>query len=385
MAMRLTLENIGQIRRADLTFGDLTVLVGPQASGKSITLQWIKFLADSAQIQEQLHDYGLDWARNLRPFLDTYFGEGMNSQWIDAKSRVSWNGKTVDVHKRVAHRKGIKKETVFFIPAQRVLALRDGWPRPFGDFSPGDPYVVRAYSEKLRMLMEKELASGEPIFPQERRLKDEYRALLQETVFGEFKLSVDKLRSQKRLVLRQGEGYPLPYMVWSAGQREFVPLLLGLYWLMPPRRTPRRKGLEWIIIEELEMGLHPRAISTVLLLVLELMKRGYRVCLSTHSPQVLDVVWAINSLRENHASHDALLDIFEVNKTQPLRELARIALKKKTKVYYFERNCDEVRDITNLDPSSTSSEEANWGGLLEFSGRANEAVARAVANSQTGD
>ena len=39
---RLTLNNIGQIKHADLRFGDLTVLVGPQASGKSITLQWLK-------------------------------------------------------------------------------------------------------------------------------------------------------------------------------------------------------------------------------------------------------------------------------------------------------------------------------------------------------
>jgi len=36
---RLRLRNIGQITDANLQFGDLTVLVGPQASGKTITLQ----------------------------------------------------------------------------------------------------------------------------------------------------------------------------------------------------------------------------------------------------------------------------------------------------------------------------------------------------------
>lgn len=41
---KLHLHNIGQIASAELTFGDLTVLVGPQASGKSITLQWLKLL-----------------------------------------------------------------------------------------------------------------------------------------------------------------------------------------------------------------------------------------------------------------------------------------------------------------------------------------------------
>jgi len=103
----------------------------------------------------------------------------------------------------------------------------------------------------------------------------------------------------------------LPYLVWSAGQREFVPLLLGFYWLMPATKVSRRAGINWVVLEELEMGLHPRAISIVLLLAFELVARGYRVCLSTHSPQVLDAVWALQHLRENHAGAEALLDIFE--------------------------------------------------------------------------
>ena len=46
-------------------------------------------------------------------------------------------------------------------------------------------------------------------------------------------------------------------MVWSAGQREFVPLLLGMYWLMPPAKISPAQRLEWVVIEEPEMGLHP--------------------------------------------------------------------------------------------------------------------------------
>ena len=63
-------------------------------------------------------------------------------------------------------------------------------------------------------------------------------------------------------------------MVWSAGQREVIPLLLGLYWLMPSTRISKRRDVEWAIIEELEMGLHPHAISAVLLMVLELLTRA---------------------------------------------------------------------------------------------------------------
>ncbi len=69
---KLTLRNIGQIKEANLAFGDLTVLVGPQASGKSISLQWVKLLQDSGQVQQQLHTYGLDYDGDLSAFLDVY-------------------------------------------------------------------------------------------------------------------------------------------------------------------------------------------------------------------------------------------------------------------------------------------------------------------------
>jgi hypothetical protein len=389
MTRTLRLQNIGPITDATLTFSDLTVLVGPQASGKSITLQWVKLLQDTGSIHKQLVDYGLDWSGDLCKFLDIYFGEGMNPLWKEEKSTVHWNGKTVDPKQLAKRKGGSRKESVFFIPAQRVLALRDGWPRPFGDYAPGDPYTVRSYSEKLRMLMEKELSSPAAIFPRPKRLKQDYRSLLARNIFSHFHLSVDTHRSQRRLVLGQNDASnPLPYMVWSAGQREFVPLLLGLYWLMPPTKTPRRESIEWVVIEELEMGLHPRAISTVLLLVLELIVRGYRVCLSSHSPQVLETVWAMQNLRSAEAQPSDLLKIFGAPTSQPLRAMAEKALKKRMKVFYFEGPSKDdfkgaggtVHDITDLDPNSEKPDEASWGGLLEFSSRASDAVARAMAN-----
>lgn len=129
------------------------------------------------------------------------------------------------------------------------------------------------------------------------------------------------------------------------------------------------------------MGLHPRAISVVLLLVFELVARGYRVCLSTHSPQVLDAVWALKHLRENQAGAEALLNIFEASNSQPMQKLANTVMEKTVKVHYFNRETGTTTDISALDPSAEGQAEAGWGGLSEFSGRANEAVARAVANS----
>jgi energy-coupling factor transporter ATP-binding protein EcfA2 len=161
---KLHLHNIGQIASAELTFGDLTVLVGPQASGKSI-----KLLADTGLIQSQLSAYGLDYGGELPAFLDTYFGEGMHSIWREG-SAVKVDGKPVDVARRIARQQPGKKESVFMIPAQRVL-------------------------------MDREFTATGPLFPQNNRLKSDYRTLLQQSVFADFKLSVDKVQSQKRLVL----------------------------------------------------------------------------------------------------------------------------------------------------------------------------------------
>jgi hypothetical protein len=380
----LYLRNIAQLREAEIGFGDLTVLVGPQATGKSIALQFLKLIVDTGYVQGELQKYGLDWSKRLPDFLDTYFGEGMSSIWRTNShaSEVFWNTKPIDLTGIAARNRKRKEERLFFVPAQRVLTLRDGWPRPFTDYSSGDPFSVRDFSEKLRLLMEVEFSGDGKLFPRERRLKNAYRVLLQRDVFSKFALTVDKSSRQKRMVLGQ-KGKPLPYMVWSAGQREFVPLLLGFYWLMPATKVARRDAFEWVAIEELEMGLHSQAISDVLFLVLELLSRNYRVCLSTHSPQVLELVWALNRIRQRGGSAQDVLDLFALpQELRPqLYSVAARSLHKTLRVYFFDRSGGQVHNISDLNPNSQNVLEARWGGLSEFSQHANEVVARVSANS----
>ena len=57
----LKLEAIGRIECADVTFGDLTVLVGPQATGKSIFLQFLKLVADTGYVHDQMKRHGMNW------------------------------------------------------------------------------------------------------------------------------------------------------------------------------------------------------------------------------------------------------------------------------------------------------------------------------------
>jgi predicted ATPase len=377
---RLKLEHFGPIKSADVEFGDLTVLVGPQAAGKSILLQLLKLLVDVRQVKYEFRRAGIDWQQQFELFLDVYFGEGMRSLH-NAKTRVEFRGAAQDLKRLVQHTKPAKEESMFFIPAQRVLALREGWPQAFTYYDAGVPFTVREFSEELRLLMT-DLGTTGVLFPAPKRLKREFRELLQQHIFPGFNLKIDTQRAQKRLVLSAGENaHPLPFMVWSAGQREFVPLLLGLYYLLTPAGASRRSGVDWVVIEELEMGLHPRAISVVLLMIFELVARGYRVCVSTHSPQVLDAVWALKHLRESKADPKALLKVFDAPATQSMIELASGIMAKVAKVYYFDREGGTTRDISNLDASAEEEGKSGWGGLSEFSGRANEEVARAVANA----
>ena len=59
MIERIRAKNIGPVKEADITFGDLTVFVGPQATGKSIVLQLLKLLVDKPAIHETMRRFSL--------------------------------------------------------------------------------------------------------------------------------------------------------------------------------------------------------------------------------------------------------------------------------------------------------------------------------------
>jgi energy-coupling factor transporter ATP-binding protein EcfA2 len=380
----LQLKNVGQIGNANIEFGDLTILVGPQASGKSIFLQMLKLVLDTGYVLDELKKHGLVWDRKVpNDFLKLYFGEGMGGIWktgIDA-SEVLFNGNSFDATSPKRPHSRNNKVSLFYIPAQRVITLGRGWPRAFSDYASGDPFSVRDFSEKIRMLMEIGWGRSEAgmIFPQTKRLKIELRDTLNSAIFRGFNLRVDVQGAQKRFVLENKNSKDkLPFMVWSAGQREFVPLLMGCYWLLPPTKISRKEDVEWVVIEEPENGLHPIAISAVMLLILEILSRGYRVCISTHSPHILDVIWALKIFHTHNGAPEKLLEIFNTKKNQIMIELAKKVLNKNIRVYYFDHQTRNTRDISNLDPSSDESSEAGWGGLSEFSGRVADVVAKIV-------
>lgn len=376
-------SNVGQIETANVEFGDLTVLVGPQATGKSIFLQLFKLTLDGKAVKKAIKQYGFDWSQDWRRFLDLYLGEGMGGIWRE-QSAANLVGAPTGLDRLIHSGGTAPPESLFYIPAQRVLTLAAGWPRAFMDYGAADPFCLRSFSENLRQLMEKGLGSGPgAVFPQERRLKAGLRRSLDASVFNGASVHLDLDGFKKRLVLTvNGQKPRLPYMTWSAGQREFMPLLLGLYWLIPPTKISKKGKIDWVVVEEPEMGLHPQAIFTFMLLVLELIWRGYKVVLSTHSPSVLDVVWAIRELQEQGASIDRLRNLFSLGRWDPgMKGLFQTVLENKAfRTYLFEKDGAAVRsrDISTLDPGASEEAVAGWGGLSGFSGHAADVVAQAV-------
>lgn len=375
---RIQLASLGQIREADISFGDLTVLVGEQASGKSILLQLVKLILDSGDITQTLKKHGFDWQKKAENFLSLYFGEGMQTIWNPDETKVTVDKVDFTPQKALSKRK--KDENLFLIPAHRVVTLKDGWPRAFTDYATSDPYVVKEFSEQLRLLMEAGLGSGErAIFPQEGRMNKTLRDVIGKSIFGDAKIRLDRSGLRKRIVLDIA-GSQLPFMVWSTGQREFTPLLLGLYWLMPSGKARKKDKINWVIIEEPEMGLHPQAISALLTVFLELMRRDYKVIVSTHSAQVLELVWTIQYLVKARAEPVQLLRVLDLRSNHFSKPLAETVFKKTFKTYYFSRQDKivNVKDISTLDAEDPDEAISDFGGLTAFSTKASEVVSEAM-------
>lgn len=375
----LHIDNLGPIRQANVTFGDLTVIVGPQATGKSIFLQTLKLVLDRDHIHDAFKHHSVVFNGDSAAFLGGYYGKGMAAAWKEESSKLRWNAKSLSLPGLAKTTRGReRKESLFFIPAQRVMSLAGGVTQNFGQFSYGDPYTLRYFSDAVHDLLQNEFGAKGELFPQPNRLNDTLRKPITDHLFGGSKLAVDASDFTKRLVLKvPGHKVGLPFLAWSAGQREFTPLLLGLYWLCPAGGVRKRDDIDWVVIEEPEMGLHPQGIATVLLLVLELLRRGYKVVLSTHSPVVLDMVWALQEFKQLEGTESDVRALFELPNNGYAKELGKEVLKKDYRVYFFDRD-QTVRDISKLDPGAADSAEAQWGGLVEFASRTGDAIAKVV-------
>lgn len=378
----ICLENVGPISEAKVDLGDLTVLVGPQASGKSVFLQTLKLAIDRNHILGMFDQQNVVFNGDSAAVLNGFYGRGMAGM-LSNNPYVTWGGQRYELQALTKFKKpkSSQIESLFYIPAQRVVSLPSGVSQTFGSFNFGDPYVLRYFAHQVHILLQNEFGSSAQLFPAKGRLNESLKGPIADNLFGGAHLTVEPKDFTKTLTLEiDGLSEGLPFLAWSAGQREFVPLLLGLYWLCPAGKVSKRDNIEWVVIEEPEMGLHPRAVSTFLLLVLELLKRGYKVVISTHSTVVLDLIWALRQIQECGGSESDVRELFELNSNPTTKQIAETSLSKDYCVYFFERG-KAAQEISSLDPGSEDEAVANWGDLNGFAGRSADVVAKAVTRA----
>lgn len=235
----------------------------------------------------------------------------------------------------------------------------------------------------MRLLLEMRSSYSEDIiFPQAGRMNKTIRDVIGENIFDGAQVKLDRSGLRKRIIL-DVEGSQLPFMVWSTGQREFLPLLMGLYRSMPSGGARKKNNIDWVVIEEPEMGLHPQAISALLLIFLELMRRGYKVIVSTHSAQVLELIWAIQYLVKAGAEPTQLLKVLDLGSNYFSKPLAETVFEKTFKTYYFSRQDKivNVKDISTLDAEDPDEAVSDFGGLTTFSTKASEVVSEAMGRT----
>lgn len=384
--MELVIQNFGPIKGAQIKFGDLTILIGTQASGKSLSLELFKLLIDKQHIISTLRNYNYILSKtDAKNILECYFGEGLSGLFKE-NTQVSWGGipfSPQDLLKTIAKQKAfeMQKEAVFYVPAQRIFSIADGRPKNFMEFDISTPYVLRRFSETLRLFMQGGLGNPNVLFPLRNRLKGGVKNSINHTIFHDAKVVMDTTGEQRKMKL-EVDNLKIPFMAWSAGQKEFMPLLLAIYCLSgPPTQVVNKEDYQWVIIEEPEMGLHPRAIQSVLLEIIELMQSGYKVIISTHSTTFLEFVWAFNQIQSlgEELFKKALCELFDIRVNTSAAGLFDGLQKKSIKVHYAAPKKDKgvvFTDISTLDAFSDDVDISEWGGLSSFAGKSSEIVSR---------
>jgi len=374
----LRVRNFAHLEDVSLPQADLVVLVGPQATGKSLILELLKLSIDRNRIVRVLKQHGFKWEKP-EEFAGLYFGGGFEKSWT-LETEISHGNKNLTLSEVAESRAKKGEDAVFYIPAHRTLTIAEGWPRPFSQYQAETPYVARRFSEELLTSLNRGLVGKGKIFPHDRRLKDAFRKLIDKAVFHGATLRLDVSGMRKQFVLEYEGQAKLPFMAWTAGQREFTPLLLGLYHLLPAGGGPKRRDVQWAIVEEPEMGLHPQAIVSVMAVVLDLLARGYKVALSTHSPTVLEVIWGISRLKRRASGAPAKLCRMMglPDREHNVLKTAASALKRSYAVVHVQHEDNgrvTSKDISHLNPGAADEREWEWGGLTGFSAKVNEVVA----------
>ncbi|MBQ3657143.1 MAG: AAA family ATPase [Bacteroidales bacterium] len=352
MKDRFKVTNLGPIAEADVEFGDLTILTGPQATGKTLFLESFKLVKDYSNICLYYED--IDPTHNFEAFWDFFYGDKMR-EIVTKDTSFFLNNQKFEYLRAL----NVSWDFVYYIPAQRSLALSEGRIKTPEDFI-NSPYVLIKfcnYLQKYTKLFSKHI------------LKDTIKNF---DFLKNVDISMQRSAGSPRLEMTINK-QTIPYMAWSTGQREITPLLMALDYF-----PTIRKKIYFIVIEEPELGLHPRAIIEFMMTVLKIMQTGTKVIISTHSSTPLDFVWTIQHLKEKGAKPSELAKMFDFKIKD--KTVFDNLFEKTFKTYYFapDKKTKKVytKDISSLDVFSEDEDIASWGGMSLSADRAGSIVSR---------
>lgn len=78
----LRIKGFAQLRDVAVPLRDLVVLVGPQATGKSLVLEVLKLVIDRSRVGHSLKQHGFMWDSPSQ-FAELYFGGGFDKSWTE--------------------------------------------------------------------------------------------------------------------------------------------------------------------------------------------------------------------------------------------------------------------------------------------------------------
>jgi hypothetical protein len=296
MTERLVIENFGPIKKADIDLRELTVFVGPQATGKSLAAQVVYFLRRYETLLLSLSDTPVK-ATVLA--LEKWFGQDL-SIYVNSKTKLYWNPAEPDKKSaseirwrtnKVYLSQALKdrysthnafKEAEIYIPAgrtlysflppysllSRVLASQD-WPGFILTFYETLGNTINWLSRE----QDKYSVTPSGLFL-ENRIDSIFRG----------KIRYD----EETIALKMENGNILSPTNIAAGQMEIWP-----FWaIVEAGLKSKRFDSAQIYFEEPEAHLHPGAQRNIMEMVAYIVRDGTRFLLTTHSPYVL---YAINN------------------------------------------------------------------------------------------
>ncbi len=297
---RVIVRSFGPIQQADIALRDLTVFIGPQASGKSLVSQVLFFMM-WLELGERGQDIDHALAAWLGAPLSTYATSDTMCQWFpdgtDEASQMWWDGQAMQGNALVQQRLAqgaTQLEKHVYIPAGRSLYSYVP-PHTMLRLNRQLPGYILLFYDALGSAIEhlatpdSRIANSMPPSPARMLLEQRMDALVQ----GKIRYSHETML----VAVGNGKKQVLASQLLAAGQREILPFLA-----LVQDGVIARQQLRFVVLEEPEAHLHPGAQRMVMEMVAILIRQGVRVVLTTHSPYIL---YALNNALLAHKVHTA--------------------------------------------------------------------------------